>query len=74
MVIYLGMRVNVLAGLRTLFGIGDDIFAPTGMMNFAPLQPARGSMFSARRRLGLAGESSLSPAVSEEALETAGGA
>jgi hypothetical protein len=31
-------------------------------------------MFSARRRLGLAGESSLSPAVSEEALETAGGA
>ncbi|MGH7814766.1 MAG: monooxygenase family protein [Candidatus Binataceae bacterium] len=31
----------------------DDLPAPLGFMKFAPLQPARGRMFSARRRLNI---------------------
>jgi hypothetical protein len=34
----------------------DDVPQPTGFMRFAPIQPARGSLFSARKRLGLKGE------------------
>jgi hypothetical protein len=30
-----------------------DVRRPVGMMRFAPVHPASGSMFSARRRLGL---------------------
>ncbi len=41
---------------------------PTGLSRFAPAQPARGSMFSARRRLGLAQESSLESAIPEQEL------
>jgi hypothetical protein len=37
-------------------GVYDDMAAPTGAMRFAPLRSARGGMFSARRRLGIAGE------------------
>jgi len=33
--------------------IYDDMDRPIGMMSFAPLEPARGRMFSARNRLGL---------------------
>jgi hypothetical protein len=33
----------------------DDIPVPIGMMNFAPLQSARGPKFSARKRAGLDG-------------------
>lgn len=40
--------------------------APTGMMKFAPLQPAKGSLFSARRRLKLAGEPALPDPVAED--------
>ena len=144
LVIYLGMRVNALAGLKTLFGLGpriadsvkakpdglllhedllfsllplhigmrqywrdfeslerwsrsdphrvwwknflsdsggtgfwhetyairggfeaiyDDMPKPTGMMKFAPLETARGSVFSARKRLKMesAGEPSPAP-------------
>ena len=32
--------------------IYDDLAQPVGMMKFAPLEPARGGMFSARQRLG----------------------
>jgi hypothetical protein len=33
----------------------DDVHKPTGLMAFAPALPARGTAFSARRRLGLSG-------------------
>jgi hypothetical protein len=41
---------------------------PTGMTKFAPTQQARGSMFSARRRLGLLSEGEQPPGISEEEL------
>ncbi len=41
---------------------------PLGFAKFAPTEPARGTMFSARRRLGRTQESKLPPAVSEDAL------
>jgi hypothetical protein len=47
--------------------IYDDMANPIGMMSFAPLQRARGSMFSARSRLGL-GEPQLSAVIPEAAL------
>ena len=40
--------------------IYDDVATPIGLMSFAPVQRARGGMFSARSRLGN-GEPSLSP-------------
>jgi Domain of unknown function (DUF4188) len=43
--------------------IYDDLPQPIGMMKFAPLKPARGSIFSARQRLSREGtESSPAPA------------
>jgi hypothetical protein len=45
----------------------DDIGKPVGMMSFAPVQKARGRMFSARPRLGL-GEPQLPPVIAEDAL------
>jgi Monooxygenase af470-like len=47
--------------------IYDDMAKPIGMMSFAPLDKARGRLFSARSRLGL-GDSQLSPVIAEEAL------
>jgi len=47
--------------------IYDDLRQPMGMLKFAPAVPARGAMFSARRRLGLEGESP-APAVAEDRL------
>jgi hypothetical protein len=41
---------------------------PIGLSRFAPVEPARGSMFSARRRLGLTQESIVEPAVPEKEL------
>ncbi len=47
--------------------IYDDLPQPIGMMKFAPLKPARGSIFSARQRLGREGaESSPAPAPESE--------
>jgi hypothetical protein len=43
-----------------------DIKAPIGFMQFAPIHPAKGSMFSARRRLGLKGEPQVAAPVTEE--------
>jgi Monooxygenase af470-like len=43
-----------------------DMKSPAGMAKFAPLQPARGAMFSARRRAGVGGEPGAPGAVSEE--------
>jgi hypothetical protein len=45
--------------------IYDDT-RPTGMLRFAPAQPAKGSLFSARARLHIPGEPDLPPAVAEE--------
>lgn len=42
-----------------------DMKAPTGMMKFAPVAPARGAMFSARQRAALTGEAALAGAVTE---------
>jgi len=44
----------------------DDLPEPIGMLKFAPNQPARGAMFSARRRARISGESRLPPPVPEE--------
>jgi hypothetical protein len=40
-----------------------------GLAKFAPVQPARGSLFSARRRLGLRDGSDPPPAIAENKLE-----
>jgi Monooxygenase af470-like len=44
----------------------DNIPRPLGLMAFAPVVPARGAMFSARKRLKLAGEPSAPDPVSED--------
>ena len=41
---------------------------PLGLLNFAPSEPARGAMFSARNRLKAGGESKVAVPVSEEEL------
>jgi len=46
--------------------IYDDMPARLGFGTFAPMQTARGPMFSARRRLDVAGEPTAAPVVSEE--------
>ena len=45
----------------------DDVGRPLGLATFAPLQKARGPMFSARNRLGL-GDPHVDPVVVEDAL------
>ena len=47
--------------------IYDDLDKPIGMMSFAPLDKARGRMFTARSRLGL-GEPALDAVIPEDAL------
>lgn len=46
--------------------IYDDVDVPLGLSQFAPVQEARGAMFSARRRLRLGGESAVAVPVTEE--------
>ncbi len=46
--------------------IYDDMAAPIGMLRFAPQEQAQGSMFSARKRLGLAGEAAAAPMSEDE--------
>jgi hypothetical protein len=50
----------------------DDLPVPYGMMKFAPVVAARGAMFSARKRLALAGDEQLAPAVTEEDVAAVG--
>jgi hypothetical protein len=52
-------------GMESIF---LDIDRPTGLLAFAPAQEARGAMFSARRRLRVAGEELAPPAFSEQEL------
>jgi Domain of unknown function (DUF4188) len=42
--------------------------APVGFAKFAPMQPARGSLFSARRRLRLQENAELPPGVPDDVL------
>lgn len=46
--------------------IYDDVPVPVGLAQFAPRQPARGAMFSARKRAGIAGEAAAVSPVEEE--------
>jgi hypothetical protein len=52
--------------------IYDDVPRPLGLARFAPVVPARGALFGARRRLGVPGEAALPPAVPEDALAAGG--
>jgi hypothetical protein len=45
--------------------IYDDMASPTGLARFAPAQPARGAMFSARHRAGRVGALAVAPVVPE---------
>jgi len=51
-------------GMEAIF---DDIRKPIGLMSVAPVDKARGRMFSARSRLGL-GDSRLAAVIPEDAL------
>lgn len=51
--------------------IYDDLAKPIGMARFAPTELARGGMFSARRRIGMAGEPIASAPLSEQDLYNA---
>ncbi len=52
--------------------IYDDVPKPIGFMTFAPVEPARGPMFSARQRARLGGESVEPSPVSEDSLSQNG--
>ena len=43
-----------------------DMKSPIGLMKFAPLSTARGAMFSARKRAGVAGEAESASVLSED--------
>ena len=45
--------------------IYDDMNRPTGIARFAPVRPARGAMFSARRRAGRSEEPKVEPVIAE---------
>ncbi len=49
--------------------IYDDVGAPLGLLKFAPSHEARGPMFSARQRAGLAGGVASDPPLSESDLD-----
>jgi hypothetical protein len=51
-------------GMEAIF---DDMAKPIGTMSFAPIDKARGRLFSARSRLGL-GDSKLAAVIPEEVL------
>jgi hypothetical protein len=56
---------SVRGGIEAIY---DDVGKPTGMMRFAPLEPARGRLFGARDRLKREGEAP-PPVLSESELE-----
>jgi hypothetical protein len=49
--------------------IYDDLHVPLGFSAFAPIEPARGPMFNARRRLGVAGEPAIPTPVPEDSRQ-----
>ena len=56
---------SVRGGIEAIY---DDMPKPIGMMKFAQLQPARGSLFSSRQRLQRPGEASAAAPASEADL------
>jgi hypothetical protein len=58
-------------GMEAIFLDADR---PAGLLSFAPAQEARGAMFSARRRLRMAGDEMAPPVLSEEELYVGAGA
>lgn len=48
--------------------IYDGMEVPMGFAQFAPTREARGALFSARKRLGLKGDASVSAPVREEEI------
>jgi hypothetical protein len=65
-VIYLGMSETYFRG-----GQIESVYIDmpgTGLAKFAPVTPARGSLFSARRRLGMREGSGPPPGIPEEEL------
>lgn len=48
--------------------IYDDLPTPLGLMAFAPSREAKGPMFGARQRLGIAGQPTAPPPVAEQDL------
>jgi hypothetical protein len=46
----------------------DDMVKATGFLKFAPVQPARGAMFSARGRARKSGEAAIAAPVAENDL------
>ena len=57
----------VRGGMEAIY---DEVKMPLGLSAFAPLQPARGAMFSARRRLRLEAAETVPPPVSEESYSS----
>jgi hypothetical protein len=55
----------VRGGIEAIY---DDMPGPVGLGVFAPSVPARGAMFSARRRAGVEGDEQLAPAIDESGL------
>jgi hypothetical protein len=49
-------------GMEAIYG---DLNAPTGLARFAPTEPARGAMFSARRRAGRDEPLTVEPVIAE---------
>lgn len=45
-----------------------DMKKPVGFLRFAPVQPARGALFTARRRLGIGGEDTVAVPLAEEQI------
>ena len=46
--------------------IYDDMKTPVGLLCFAPVETARGAMFSARKRLKVEDETGLAPVIDEK--------
>jgi hypothetical protein len=53
-------------GLEAIY---NDMPVPLGLLKFAPSHEARGPMFSARQRAGLAGRAASDPPLSESDLD-----
>ncbi len=56
---------SIRGGMEAVY---DDVKRPTGLMNFAPVVPARGPLFGSRGRLGVGGEAPAAM-IPEEALD-----
>ena len=63
---YLARDIFFRGGIEAIY---DDIPQPLGLSAFAPTREARGPMFGARQRLGIAGEAAVAPAVAESDLK-----